>query len=395
MALRAVFFDLDGTLVTAGGSMVPGAAAMLQEIKALGLQVVIGSNHTDAYVQQRLRVAGLAPDQIVSRESVGVSKPSPQFCYQAAEGLGVKKNQLVYVGDDNRTDALCAINAGVLYLNAMWANNKPDYGIKVSQPEDVVRFVRAFLMRDPTWYWHLNTRDTVGPLDVRAIIPGGRDWDATMGQSTFSVLKLDTDIDFPVIGKFSRFLFLYLLATIYLDELHDEFDTWCIIPPSGGQGHRKLFADFLAVAPKLFKQRFLGDLLIRHRPAQKAAFARHGGEDPGFLNQANTLRLNAEHQKAVAGKRIVVLDDFCTRGHSFECARHLLERGGAAKVTCLSVGRYGTRYTAQAPRLGLSWNPWQPAAFRDGDFHPAVHQRFSDGDALPPIREAFSYIISS
>lgn len=395
MALKAVFFDLDGTLVTADGSIVPGAAAMLQEIKSLGLQVVIGSNHSDAYVQQRVRGAGLTPDLIVSQESVGARKPSPQFCYKAAESFGINKNQLVYVGDDNRTDAICAINAGVLYLNASWANRTPDYGVKVLTPQDVVRFVRTFLMRESRWYWQLESRDALGPLDVRAIIPGGKDWDAEMGPATFSVLKLDNDRDFPVIGKFSRFLFLYLLTTIYLAGLHDEFDTWCLIPPSGGQSHRKLFVDFLTASTKLFKEKFLSDLLIRHRPAQKAAYRRHEGEDPGFLNQANTLHLNSAHEKSVRGKHVVVVDDFCTRGHSFECARHLLERGGATKVTCLSVGRYGTRYTAQAARSNLTWNPWQPATFRDGDFSPTVYQRFYDSDALPPIREAFSYIIGS
>lgn len=392
MGIKAVFFDLDGTLLNASGKPVPGVVEMIQELAMLGLRWVAASNKSNAYIQRRLLGAGLNPDLVLSRENVGASKPSPEFCYQAAARLGISKNEMIYVGDDNLTDAICAINAAVLYANARWSNAHPNYGVNLATPNDVVRFVRAFFVRDPVWYWELDATDKLGwPIDIRSVLPGAKDWDQTIGSATFEVLKRDQEVEFPKI-KFSRFLLLYLLATIYLDELHDEVNTWCMIPPSGGQAHRKLLADFVQNSTKLFKANFVGDLLVRHRPAKKAAYARSSGEDPGFLNQANTLHLNQARKKAVEGKHVLVIDDFCTRGHSFECARHLLLRGGATKVTCVSVGRYGTRYEVQVARDGLQWDPWNPAAFGTGDFNTHVYQRSSEAAAIPPIQEAFRYI---
>jgi histidinol phosphatase-like enzyme len=397
MAIRAVFFDLDGTLLTPSGSPVAGVTEMIRELEEMDLRWAVGSNHSRAYLHNRLNTAGLAPDLEVSQESVGAKKPSPQFCYGAAKGLGIAKNEMVYVGDDNRTDAICAINASVLYLNAGWSNRQPNYGIKTATPKDVVRLVRTFLLRDPQWYWRLSATDPAGlPLDVRSIVPGGKDWDPILARPTFNVLKLDSDTDFPIVMKFSRFLFLYLLTTIYLDGLHDEVDSWCLIPPSGGNMHRKILSDYLNGSSKLFKAaRYVETLLVRHTPSVKAAYARHAGLDPDFLNQANTMHLNPEQRKAVTGKHILVVDDYCTRGHSFECARHLLLRGGAAKVTCVSVGRYGTRYTVQVARDGLVWNPWAPSSLGEGDFQPRVYYEPSDASAILPIKDGFEYLINS
>lgn len=395
MGIKAVFFDLDGTLVNPDASPVQGVPQMIEAVEALGLKWVVASNHTQAYLERRLHDAGLQPDLAISKQTVGARKPSPEFCYYAAHQLGIHKNEMVYVGDDNLTDAICAINAGVLYLNAGWSNRKPTYGIITATPHDVVRLIRTFLLRTPVWYWNLDAVDNAGMrIDVRSVLPGGKTWNPVLGPATFDVLKRDVDSDFPVMVKFSRFLLLYVLTTIYLDHLHDEIDTWCMIPSSQGN-ERQLLAEFVKRSTKLFKEKFYGDLLVRHRASEKAAYSRAAGNDPGFLNQAQTLHLNPEHRKAVEGKTVLVIDDYCTRGHSFECARQLLYRGGAAKVVCVSVGRYGTRYTAQASGKRVQWDPWRPNHFQEGDFFPTVHYRPSDAGGLPSLIEGFDYLRNS
>lgn len=396
MSLRAVVFDLNCTLAGTDGRLVDGVTEMLSGLRALGLKVALASNQPRADVIPRISHAGLKPDLIFTRTDESTGDPGPKFCVDAARAFRIGNNQMVFVGDNDEIDAICAIDAGVLYINAGWSNRKPRYGVIAATPRDVLRLIRAFLLHDAGWYWQIQGTDRAGmPFDVRSLLPGGETWDPLLGPSTFNVLKKDIDTDYPVFVKYSRFLLLHLLTTIYLDGLHDSVDTWCVIPPSRGNTHRKLLPEFIDRSTKLFKATYLPDLIYRHARAAKAAYARKDGEDPGFLNQANTLHLNPEHWRKVAEKRVLVIDDYCTRGHSFECARQLLYRGGAEAVTCVSVGRYGTRLQLQRARDGLQWDPWQPQRFGPSDFATTVYQAPSDSTALQPVRAAFDYLTRS
>lgn len=395
MALKAVIFDLDGTLIDSAGRPVGGVREMMDDLMRLGIKIAVASNRGQGYVQARLAKSGLPAHLIVSNDLVGAKKPSPKFCLFAAEQLQINKNDMIYVGDNNLTDAICAINAGVLYLNAIWSNRNPKYGVKISTPNDVVRYIKAFLLREPQWYWSLNDIDASGhSISVKSLLPGYRSWDDRLGEATFNVLKRDEEV---AIGDFafSSFLLNYFLTTIYLSGLSDEAKVWCLIPPSRGQQHRRILGNYTERATKLFRSKYIGDLLLRHRPAVKAAYARRSTGDPGFLNQANTLQLNPDHIRNIEGKHVLVIDDYCTRGHSFECARQLLRRGGAEHVTCASIGRYGSRFFTQAPEDSITWDPWKPRLFAQDAFSAHVHYQPSNNDAVDPIIQSFDYLLGS
>ena len=109
---------------------------------------------------------------------------------------------------------------------------------------------------------------------------------------------------------------------------------------------------------KLFRQRYVGDLLDRHRHAEHSrdAWAR-GGRIGAIRNQTETLRVNPAYRGEIPGKRILVVDDFLTRGYSTEVARNLLLTAGATEVLVATVGKFPVPLNVVSAPVG-SWDPF-------------------------------------
>src|SRR3546814_7714469 len=93
--------------------------------------------------------------------------------------------------------------------------------------------------------------------------------------------------------------------------------------------------------------------------------ARASGGSVGLDNQLNTIRLNPAPVRGVGGKpykspparggkRILVVDDICTEGNSFEAARAYLRAAGAQAVCVSWLKTINTDYRAVSPALGRS-----------------------------------------
>jgi hypothetical protein len=93
------------------------------------------------------------------------------------------------------------------------------------------------------------------------------------------------------------------------------------------------------------QRRHLPNLILRHTAARKSQTARTSGLVVDHLNQLNMIHLNKHPVKdkqgrtyvsspLKAGKTVLVVDDFCTEGNSFEAARAYIERTGARTI-CL------------------------------------------------------------
>lgn len=389
MAIEGIIFDLDGTLVDAKGVPVKGIQTVLSEVHKLGLRWAVVSNRGQQRTRERLSGAGLRPDYILSADKLGNRKPHPTFCYAVAHEFGIDKNRLVYIGDDDKTDGICAINAGVLYLNAGWSNANPRWGINLTRPSSILSFTKAFLLREPRWYWKVEL-DTprMGHVSAKALVTagkivgsGGADWDPEVLRATKHVLKDDEEYQFAKI-RYSRFLSYYLITTIYLEGLHEAVDWWTVYPPHGGNNHRKILTQFIDKASKLFKDRYIGDLLLRYKPAQRSSATRRMQRDPGFENQINTIRLNEEYRQRLEGKHVLVVDDFSTVGYGFEASRMLLMAGGAKQVTCISLGRYGSDYNLRGLKPGVAFDPWAPRDMVASDFHIGLIRGKTDPEAL-------------
>ncbi len=114
--LRAVFFDIGGTLGIVSGApharrLAPfdSSAALLRTMaETLGLLVGVISNippdmSTDE-VRAMLAAAGLLPlldsNAIVTSRDAGAEKPAPQIYQFAARRVGLPIEQCLYVGED-------------------------------------------------------------------------------------------------------------------------------------------------------------------------------------------------------------------------------------------------------------------------------------------------------
>ena len=256
--------------------------------------------------------------------------------------MGVDRTELLYVGDSDTTDALVAVNSRVLYLSAQWSNPALEYGLPVNSPANVVLFVRRFLQDKPTWYWRYAGADgNQHSVNVRALFHSYKS-----SVRLKDVLKFGNDPTVNGVGL-RGFYFRMLLTSLYLDGTAGKVDTWSWYPSASGTAKNAKFHDFFVQASRCFRGKHVEDLLVRHTPAVKSAYARSRGEDPGFINQTNTVHVNIAHRKSVVGKHVMIIDDFCTTGYSFECARNLLILAGAEKVDCVSFGRYHDEYGVQ------------------------------------------------
>jgi hypothetical protein len=189
-------------------------------------------------------------------------------------------------------------------------------------------------------------------------------------------------------------MMVHLLASIYGEGLYSSIDTWTTYPGSAG-GSNAAMAPFVQMAARLFRDRYVDDLLIRHQPAIDSGKARWRGYGVDFLNQANTVHLNRSHEQRVVNKRILVVDDFSTNGYSFECARSLLLEGGASDVVCVALGKYGARHHIVAPRAEHSWDPFVPSQHDASDFVEFQQGGVTDPAALGVIRQSYSSVENS
>ena len=95
-------------------SVVPGAFATLQRLRAAGFRLAVISN-ADGTVESRLRLTGLLPhfEFVIDSHLVGRSKPDPAIFAMALERMGVAPAAAWYVGDSPYHDVGGATAAGL------------------------------------------------------------------------------------------------------------------------------------------------------------------------------------------------------------------------------------------------------------------------------------------
>ena len=134
--------------------------------------------------------------------------------------------------------------------------------------------------------------------------------------------------------------------------------------PSHNVGKISLsLAQFLEPAAKFFHGFFKEDLLIRAAQAPDTSLARVNGQPVLFTHQANTVHVNPAHKGKINGKTVIVFDDFTTDGMGLEWARLSLKAAGAAKVICMTVGKFPKRH-----RVHRAYNPGIITPFRLGQY---------------------------
>jgi len=227
-------------------------------------------------------------------------------------------------------------------------------------------------------------------VDIRSVIDGNGAGDAKIKQAIINVLKERKDQRIGSLHSMKEFILLYFLSSLYLDGLYLDVDWWTTYPGHKAGSGNPGFDDFFELSAKLFRDQYKRDLLVRYATAPDSAGARTKGQALTFDVQVNTVCVNVEYQHSLQGKRVLVVDDFCTGGSSFECARNLLLRAGAKKVYCVSIGKYGNGYTIQTPRKNLKWDPFKKSSLKLADFSSDYRGGKEDASALAIFLETLA-----
>jgi predicted HAD superfamily phosphohydrolase YqeG len=388
MPIKLIVFDLDDTLITRAGTAVDGVADLLRSLCRRGIKIAIASNRAKSQGLQKLSRNGLDIDLFISNDETNAKKGSPRFVTYATDYFKLKANETVYVGH-SKYDAITASHARVIFLAAAWAPLETQYGIDVARPTDILEFIDIYLLKKHLWH-AADDEEGNRPASLFAMIDGNGAGDPDLKAACVQVLKEKRDA--TVNGKLAkRFILQHLLASLYLSGSHEIADYWTTYPGHTAQSTNEVMCDFFTLAAKLFREKYLDQLIVRHADARKAAYLRRSGKDAATLeDQIKTVHLNALFRDQIKKRTVVVIDDFTTQGHGFEWAINLLLNAGVSRVICIAIGKYGRRYDSERfPNKGVSFDSFEKCKLTDKHFGNRVTTFSYDDEALREIRESF------
>ena len=388
MGVKVVMLDLDGTLIGANDSAVPGTVEMTQELKAAGLTVVITTNRrgqiaTQALLKQHGYVFDLIEDRPFANNK---PKGTPDWVGEICKYFKVQANEVVYLGDTDN-DMRSAVNGHLMYFHAGWSGSY-DYGLKMTRPRLFSLIIKECFVNPSGWYWQLNGGDACGrPIDTRALMDSRGAGISTFQNDMLGFLK---DGKNPMVGPMSvgSFITFHLLGNLYADGLFNTIDTWAVYPSSKPTKMNRVLRYTTLQMARLFRDRSF-PLLLRHTPAIDSGEARRRGITVDFDNQINTVHLNTDHQKAISGRRVALLDDFMTAGYSMECARNLLFEEGASHVLGINFCKYQTWPTVMTPKDGYFWDGFAPTTHDMNDFQSDTRSGTTNPASLATLKASY------
>jgi hypothetical protein len=366
---------------------VPGIIEAIERLRALGIQIIAAENNGPALATATvLSHAGIPVDHVVTRREVGVNKGSPYWITHICQITGLATNQLLYVGD-SRQDMITASHSNVVYIHAAWTGTPSPYGFQAPTPGWVAAVVTHIFRKRHPWGWTLNHPATGGrTIRQLALVDVNAVKQAAIQNDLLAMFKERRE---PQVGlmPLREFVTLHLTASIYADSLQDQTDTWGTMPSHDGRRVNRM-GPRLDIVAKLFRDNYNGELFIRHRVAQHSSDARsQGGISGAITNQIETLHLNPAVTQRIAGRTILLIDDFLTKGVSTGVGRLLLRLGGAHDVLVVASVKYGSSsIVLTRPDDAQRWDPTlaapvgSAASIRyrevDGTFREAAQNEF-------------------
>lgn len=367
--IKVLICDGDGTLD------LPDPAQELRDLvdtlQDLGVGITVASNDTGpAGIKRYFQSAQFPiPEIIVTRAEMPKPKPYPEYVRRIEQLAEVSPTEVIFLGDSDKTDALCAINAGVLPFAAIYANSAMKYGLPVSHPKALSDWLRTFGGQEPPyfgWTCSANASDGSGRVEVRVLL-----WDQSgqmrngnnLRDALKSVLKDQSDIR---IGSNSiplqSILFHYLVSQCYMSGLMYGVDYVTVYPGHLVGSNNPLLAEFSRLLAPLFRDNFVPDLLLRHRDAPES---KRQGNARDIFDQFQTILVNPEYRNKIRGKTVLVLDDYTTAGFSLETARRMLIQAGAASIVSVAVAKF--RNGQCQTIITKDWDPFVPCSLARSD----------------------------
>ncbi|HDV8720325.1 TPA: hypothetical protein QIX62_004951, partial [Escherichia coli] len=248
--------------------------------------------------------------------------------------LELKRNEMIYVGR-SQEDLQAATNGNTLFINATWYEPVTEYGFQFSEPKEIARFIDVFCLREQLWGWQGHFNEDV---HYYALAP------FSTYVPEFTMYSANArDLAKLSVGS-PDFWIRYLGASIYFSGLSEGASFITTYVGHNAEDPYKLANimehDLKGLAVS-FKGKYLKDLFLRHTTAIKSQQARIAKQEVNITSQINTVNLNPAPIKnlitgerytnppKLKGKKILVIDDFCTEGNAHETARMYLKAAGA------------------------------------------------------------------
>ncbi len=373
--LKGIIFSLRDVLAKRGpvdGALLAETFKLLKFLKKRGVSPVFASNHDWTMTEgksgksqkfQEVLESQLGPVSYYVGGQDGMPfKPRAAAVGHILTQQGWKSREVLFVGNSD-VDMRAARNGGVLFLNAVWHGEANPYGYQFESPIDIARFVDCLCLGLHGWFWALE-KDA---LRVFALAP------FTTLSPSYAVAhaySADARATAKDGARDPTFWGRLLAARVYFSGLVDEINYITAYPGHAPDSKQPVVAEALTILAQSLHRQYLPDLVIRHKKAQKSQTTRAAGGSVGIENQLETIMLNAAPKKGLQGqpyknnplskgKTVLLVDDFCTEGNSFEAGRAFIEATGA-KVICLSwLKTINTSYNAVVGRVPIP-DPYAP-----------------------------------
>lgn len=348
--LKAVIFSLRNVLAQRGvtdSRVLRDTIKLLKFLRKRGVEPVFLSNHN---WKINVNNKGEVPFQSFLEEHIGPvryyvggqsgvpNKPTAAVTQFILSAHSWKPHEVMYVGN-TPNDMITARNGKLLFLNALWHGEATQYGYQFSSPSDVARFIDCICLGLDDWYWKVEDDSfrVYAMAPYATLSPGYRDAHVYSANAKAVAKRGQGDIEFW--GRL-------LAARVYLSGLAHEIDYVTAYPGHSPASEQTVIEGALNVLGQSIASSYIPDLIIRHTKATQSHSARASNKVVGIDNQLKTIRLNPTPRKGALGKlytrqpvkrgkTVLLVDDICTEGHSFEAGRAFLEALGA-NVICLS-----------------------------------------------------------
>jgi hypoxanthine phosphoribosyltransferase len=335
MTLKLVLISPSGTLVDENNNLhkkhVSSLCTLILNLEKEGIKVVIWSNRKwtlenkvdlGEYLTQK---SGVKVDYILAGQGGYPVRRRGDSVLPVLEKFNVQKSETILVGN-GKEDVLAGVNNGLLLLRPSWYLHDSEYGFLVSSLGDLERFCILFGLRKHPIFWSLKNIGleiyAMGPYSTRI-----KEYEG-FGTNAFQSAKHENGtIDF---------WHKLIVSTLYFSGLVDGIDYITIYPSHSSGSRKKAIDEVMTLFGKCFRKTFYSDLLLRHTTSVKSAFAKP--HEKTYKNQIETIRLNRNPKRYggnpkstpinLKGKKILVVDDFCTNGRSLEVARIYIEAAG-------------------------------------------------------------------
>ncbi len=137
LGYRGVVFDIDNTLVLHGTDSTPQIDELFKFIHSIGLKTLLLSNNDTARIERFIK-------NIDTQYIPDANKPNPDNYHKAIEMLSLRKEEVVFVGDQIFTDIYGAnkCNAASILVDFLRHENETNFGKRRLVEKYILKFYK-------------------------------------------------------------------------------------------------------------------------------------------------------------------------------------------------------------------------------------------------------------